>query len=287
MNRQLTTSLILVLLAVAGCTATTPFPIAARPGDTVVLPIGWNKNLTRQNITITITPTSGATITYTPNDANIRTIVNMYPDPASRLVVGTETQQSLGVDADVYGGLINDAVTNNDRDWWQTIVYFDLPPSIAPGMASVDVAGPSGSVLTAPATIEILAGVGKPYDGGDTLFSSQEKQSILTALERTDHYTVNFVASTVPHSIQVEFSHAAGTGKAWIVNPRGDIKNVVWSDDGVNLRVLLVPTHGETLAHLSHFKFYIAGGITDLLLTHVKAYDVNGIPVTDIAAEVD
>ena len=34
-------------------------------------------------------------------------------------------------------------------------------------------------------------------------------------------------------------------------------------------------------------KHPIAGGITDLLLTHVKAYDVNGIPVTDIAAEVD
>jgi hypothetical protein len=287
MNRYVKTSLVLILLAIAGCTATTPLPTAARPGDTVVLPIGWNKEITRQNVTITITPASGTAIVYGPNDPNIRTIVNMYPDPASRLVVGTETQQSLGVDADIYGGLINDTVTNQDRDWWQTLVYFDLPVTIDTGTASIDITGPNGSVLSSPATIEILPGVGSPYDAGDTVFSAQEKQSLLSALERSDHYTVTFTAGTVPHSIQVEFSHTAGIGKAWVVNPRGDLKNVVWSDNDANLKILLVPTHGETLAHLSHFKFYIAGGIADLRLNQVKAYDVNGTPITDINAEVN
>lgn len=275
---------IIFLLAGGGCTATRSFPVAARGGDMVVLPVGWNQDLSRQSVTVTITPSLGASITYGPNDPNIRAIVNLYPDPVSKLVVGTETDQELGVGANLYGASINDQITAADKDWWNTVVYLRLPSNVPQGDAQIDITGPQGLVTQHPIVVEILPAAGTTT-GGDP-FNSAELEQQLASLERADHYLIDFVGSAVPHAIQVEFSHTLGVGKPWVANPRGDIKNVAWSDDGANLRVLLTPTHGQTPAQLAHFRFYIAGGISDLRVTQVKAYDVNGNPIPDIVAEV-
>src|ERR1700687_4184575 len=80
-------------LALAACSGTQTFTPAARAGDTVTLAVGWQKTLQRQNLTVTITDANNSVTTYLPNDAHVRAIVNLYPDPASRAVVDTATGQ--------------------------------------------------------------------------------------------------------------------------------------------------------------------------------------------------
>jgi hypothetical protein len=289
MQIQFTKLLLATLLAstLAGCVATSPFPIAARSGDTVVLPVGRVIGLSRKNITVTIAPAAGPAINYGPNDPRVRAVLNLYPDPVSRLVVGTETQQSLGQDADVYGGMVNEQLTGRDKDWWETILYFDLPRPLAEGTAKVTINGPQGPINSQPALIEVLPGSGGQYNPALGLFDGNQVQNILGLLERADHFTVNIRGKTVPHSIQIELARSAGVGKPWVANPRGDIKNATWSDDGAKIKILLTPTHGQTLAALADFKFYVAGNVTGLRLASLKAYDVNGKPIADISADIE
>ncbi len=61
---------------------------------------------------------------------------------------------------------------------------------------------------------------------------------------------------------------------------------MVWNDDGTNLTVILTPTQGVTLTQMLDFKFYIAGGITGLTQTSLKAYDVNGAPLSGVTASI-
>lgn len=276
-----------VWLWVAGCSSNTTFPVAARPGDSIMLPIGWRTNVTRDNLTVTFQAAAGgATTTYAPSDPNVRAVLKLYPDPVSRLVVGTETQQGFGTNAAQYGNLLNDRVTNQDRDWWQSVVYLDIPRVLSAGRTLVTLSTPQGRVGD-PITIDILSGVGSASDGGaSSLFSGQDATKIFQSLERADHKTVSFVGKTIPHSIQIEFSHTPGVGRPWLVNPRGDIKNITWSAAGATITALLTPTHGFTLDYLTDFKFYVAGGLADLKVTRIRAYDLSGKPLTDIAVDL-
>lgn len=275
--------LALIMVLAAGCATTTSFPTAARPGDTIIVPVGWNKNLTRKNITVTITPSSGSPVTYSPNDPNVQAVVNLYPDPVSRLIVGTETQHGLGYDADTYGASIGAQLTNQDKDWYNTVIYLRLPSTLPSGSAAIDVVGPEGPINQQPALVEIIPGSGTLPSGP---LSPQEMANLLGSLERADHYTVTFTGSTVPHSIQLEMAYSLGSGKAWVVNPRGDLKNLLWTDTGSNLRVMLTPSNGQTPEHISHFKFYVAGNITGLKTTHLRAYDVFGNLIPEIKAVI-
>jgi len=275
----------IMLIAATGCTATHTIPQAARAGDTVGFSVGWQQDVSRDNLTVSMTDALGVTTTYNPNDANVRAVVNLYPDPVSRLVVGTQTQQALGVAANTHGQTINDNITNQDRDWWNTTVYVDLPTTLATGNTQVTLTGPQGNLTANPIDIEIVAGTGSPIGLIDTTWGTDpaEVPNIFGALERADHHTISFAGTTVPHSIQLEIFRDAGIGVPWVINPRGDFKNLVWADDGGAIIVLLTPTNGQTPTHMSDFKFYIAGGVTGLSVTQLTAYDSNSNEITDLA----
>jgi len=110
-------------------------------------------------------------------------------------------------------------------------------------------------------------------------------------MQRAGHYTVNISGSTVPYAVQLDLVHApdvdhGGAGKAHVINPRGDIKNVSWRDDGSNLRVMLMPAKGVALGNMKDFKFYVAGGVTGLNIISVKAVDTNGNPVAGVTGSI-
>jgi hypothetical protein len=114
----------------------------------------------------------------------------------------------------------------------------------------------------------------------------------LRALERVESRMVTFSGEMLPYAIQVDFRHepdrdSGGTGKAHVVNPRGDIKNISWSSDGTHLRVALLPSGDGGVGNLLDFKFYIAGGVTGLQVEDVRAYDAEGNLLTGIAATLD
>ena len=287
MRISLSNCLILALLAlaVAGCAGVQTFPNAARAGDTVALAAGWKHKFSRDNITVTITPSVGNPIVYAPGDPAVRASINFYPDPVSGLVVGTETGQGEGA---TYGSLINNNFTDQDRDWWQTTVFIDLPASLPLGTTYIDISNPEGE--SAWSSVEIVDGVGSPAVFDAELNGPLTEQQ-LASLERADHYVISFDGTTLPYAIQVDFTHDpdaanGGTGVAHVVNTRGDIKNVAWTDDGYNLRVIVTPAKGVALSNMVDFKFYVAGGITGLTVSQVKAFDENGNPVAGVTATV-
>jgi hypothetical protein len=156
MNPQSSIRLFMILALVlwlAACVGVQTFTPVARQGDTVALAVGWQKNLARQNVTVTITDAAGAVVTYPPNDTRVRGVMNMYPDPASRAVVGTMTNQDLGYGATTTGSLINENITANgltgesDNDWWQTVMLLDLPTTMATGTASIKITNSLGGLI--------------------------------------------------------------------------------------------------------------------------------------------
>jgi len=277
--------LLAMLVNMYGCTGIQSFGLTARAGDTIALGVGWRLNLSSQIDNIAVNYKVGGidTVTnYAANDPRIRSIVNSFPDPLSNLIVGRETSQNLGNFDDSLGIAIDGAVTSLDKEWAQTFVILDLPASMDTGVATINITPTVGSPI-GPISVEILAGTGSPH-----LFTNFESLGIganhLTTLRRTPHYEINFQATQVPYSIQVDFTHYAtvdngGVGRAYVVNPRGDIKNISWSDDGANLRVIISPTGLQPPIWMKAFKFYIAGGITNLTESSVQGYDENGNPV--------
>lgn len=281
----------------SACVGLQSFTTAARPGETVALAIGWNKTLTRQNMTVNITPSSGPAIIYAPNDARVRAILNLYPDPASRAVVGYQTGQALGgggasIGSQIANRTYNASTEESDPDYWQTTVYLDLPTTLPEGPATITITGGTDAPLN-PTHIDILPGSSVKNMFSVYAWDSADSDTrilpsnALTAMERAAQFTVTFSGTTIPHSIQFQFSHTPLVGKTWIVNPRGDLKNVLWTDNGSNAKVILTPTSGITLSQMIDFKFYISGGVSGVNATTIKAYDANGNPVIGITANID
>lgn len=279
-----------------GCADTRTFTTGARKGETVALAIGRQQYLQRQNLTVTITDAAHASTVYLPNDPRVRGIVNLYPDPASRAAVGQQTGQDLGYNAVSVAAFLD--IPASDSDWYQTTLFLDLPTVIATGPATISFSESTGITLNT-AAVEVLSGtassdtfdVYNPGAPGYPFNVVANVPSAIRAMERADNYTIEFPGdwgAIVPHAIQLEFTHTFGIGKPWVVNPRGDLKHTIWSDDGTNLRVMITPANGNTLDYNPKNKFYIAGGIAGLVLkpNGLKAYDINGSPITGVTATV-
>ena len=281
---------LLPILFVVGCSGTRTFHDYARAGDTVAVAAGWKENFSRDRITVYITPSDGGPdIVLGPNDPAIRAVVNFYPDPLSSMVVSERTRQDVTPFAQTYGGLINTQFTDGETDWFQTMVFVDLPTSLPTGFTSVYIDEPGGNFVQSG--LEIVAGVGTP--NAFTAASAGElSRNHLAAMERTSHYKVSFSGTTVPYAIQLDFTHdpdvsSGGVGKAYAVNPISGVKNVSWNDDGSSLRVILTPAANVALDGFSDFRFYIAGGIQNLSAPTTTAYDINGDDVLGVVASVE
>lgn len=277
--------LIISINSLYGCTGQNVFGLAARSGDTVAFTVGYYPNLSRQGITVTITDSLGAQTIYNPGDANVRGLINAYPDPLSYLVVGKTTNQDLteGFESGL-GSIIEFVTTDGSKEYLQTTLIMDLPVGMSSGNATVEIT-PTGDASLPAANIEILSG-----SGTSDIFGTHQNVTIVPemvkTMERANHYEINFqAASPMPYGVQINFTHNAdvdnaGVGRAHVVNPRGDIKTVSWSDDGTNLNAIILPSKNQTLTDMKDFKFYIAGGITGLVLLDAQGFDVNGNSVS-------
>ncbi len=278
----------MTLVVLAGCTGSRPFHDVARAGDTVAIAAGWKHYYSRDNITVTITPSSGSPIVLAPNDPAVRAVVNLYPDPISSLLVSQRTGQDLTPAAQTYAWMVGQSATGGDADWWQTTVFVDLPVSLPAGTTTVEITNPQNETVSSEFDIVPGTGQANPFEaqGNGPLNPNQ-----LASMERIGHYTLSFSGSTIPFAIQIDLVHNpdmnnGGSGKAYVVNPRGDLKNVAWKDDGTHLRMILTPASGSALNNMKEFKCYVAGGVTGLLATSVKAFDINGNPVSGVTATV-
>ena len=275
---------LLLSFFLSGCGGIRTFSTQTLAGSTVAVPAGWAQDFTRDNISITVTDSASTVFNIPIGDAAIRAVTNMYPDPVSSLVVDYRID-----DPSNFGDTINTNQTAEDDDWWQTIVVFDTPAGMANGTADVTVNGPTGSY--GPVDLDVIGTGGTPdplqasFAFGDVTLTP----GFLDPMDRPAHFTVNFSGGTIPYAIEVNFSHdpdstVGGTGTALAINPRGDNTSMVWNDDGNNMKVIIMRANDLVIDHIKDFKFYVAGGITNLSLGTVTAYDANGAVVAGVSA---
>jgi len=293
MIRKIKTKICLCLLLagaalLSGCGALRTFHEYARAGDTVALAAGWKHDFARDKITVTITPAAGAPQVYLPGDPAIRAVVNLYADPVSSMVVSEKTKQDLTDSARTYGYLVNYNFTGNDRDWYETTVFLDLPPTLTTGLATINIVSSTGE--TASSTLDIIPGTGQP-NTFDAVLSGPLANEQLAVLERVPHFIVSFSGTTAPYAMQLAFTHDpdvthGGWGKPYVANPRGDLKSLIWNDDGTNLKVILRPAKSTDINSLKDFKFYVTGGISGLAVNSVQAFDANGAAMIGVTASI-
>jgi hypothetical protein len=255
--------------------------------------------LERSDVVVRITDSSNFTQDIPGPDPAVRMWANAYPDPVSKMVVGRETNQGLGVQAQsvAYGV---ELVSGSSKDWYNTMMLVDLPSNLAPGTATIDVLHNGQSILLGTITVEIIPGTGSPSTFGSYGLGGLSPNYLQSA-ERANHYQVSFSGSTVPAAVQVEIAHNpdkenGGVGQAFVTQPRADINAISWTDDGSTLRVMVLPSWYKTAEDIAAtsgnvrlmnwFDFYIAGNITGLQTPIVSAYDVNGSPVPGVIATI-
>lgn len=278
---------VIQLLLLSACSGIQTYPNKVSAGDTVTLGLGWQKNFRRDNTSVHITPSTGGTITYQPGDPALRALINFYPDPVSYMIVGTETNQDANFNyGATYGNMVNRYFTGGDKDIWQTTAFINLPESLPLGDALIELENDAGEAVTS--SVLIVEGEGSP-DQFDAEINGPLTPLQLSSLERSPHFEVAFSGSSIPYAIEVTISHDpdighGGAGEVYVVNPRGDIKNIFWSDTGTVLKVYVTPTRIKLLNNFNDFKFYLAGGVGSPVVDDVKAYDIDGNLITGITA---
>jgi len=306
-------SIIAAAVMLAGCVGGRTFHDYARAGDTIAVATGWKHHFQRSNIEVTITDNASTVTTYSPGSTAVRGSINFYPDPVSGLVLSDRLNTNASPFAKTYAGLVNSETTNDDRDWWETVVFVDLPDPMALGDATITITdlGSSASETSQSIVTIVPDDMGQGTGGTSNIFHStlgayafDMQNEHFQSLERTPHYVVTFSGATVPDAIQVELTHAAdaahnGTGIPYVVNPIGTVKNLSWAPtgtSGTDLRVIMTPATDGEIKTMNDFKFYVAGGINGVAVVDqdtinpgldVNAYDSGGFPVTGVTANVE
>ncbi|MCW8831385.1 MAG: hypothetical protein OQK32_07700 [Gammaproteobacteria bacterium] len=288
-----------ILAGVSGCTGFSVQGNSSRSGETVSIAVGYRPDLTQDNITIGITDYAGTTTTYLANDPAIQLVYNMYPDPISAFLVSGETGLIIDGSYPGFSEMTEIGFTNNSKDFFQTLVFFNLPQGMEPGIAHIQVYKDGAPLIPLDLSglpkleVEVVAGEGDSqnwlYEGGG-LFPG-----LLESFQRVSRYrVVTFSGSTIPHSIQLTLNHDpdidnGGAGRAFITTPRGDIIRANVYDDGLKMNVILSPVQvDKTQPNIENFKFYVAGDITGWQIEpdSVKAFDINGEPVAGVVADL-
>ena len=250
--------------------------------------LGWKKNFNRDNVTVRITPSSGTDITIPPGDPAVRALINFYPDPLSSAIVSRETGSDLTLFAQTYAQTITANFTNGDKDWYQTTIFIDLPSSLPTGLTQIMVSNTEGDY--AISNVEIIEGSGQP-SSFTAEFSTELTRHHLDSFKRVEHYTISFTGSEIPHAIELTLTHdpdstAGGTGNAIAINPIGYKKNLFWTDNGIAMKVILTSNITNNPDNILDYKFYIAGGVNNVNITEVSAYDINGDEILGIFATI-
>ena len=272
--RKLSIALIITVMGLMGCAGYQTHNHLARSSDTVAVGGGWLQTLSRDSMRVVITDWAGAETTYNSGDPAIRAVINMYPDPISNIAVSRETGIDSSPFAQTYAQQVNANYTGGDNDWWQTVVFIDLPGGMEIGDANILIESidPVTSLVveSVNSTVEIVPGAGAPNPF-------------------TAKYPWGAPFSLIPAAVSIELIHDpdvdnAGVGRAFVVNPTGEIKNIHWVDDGATTKAIILPATSGGFSSIVDFKFYVSGGIEGLYVSSVQAYRQNGEEIFTVAA---
>jgi hypothetical protein len=300
---------LLICITQASCGGLKAFHEHAQAGDTVAVPLGMQPDFSKDNVTVTITPSVGADIELTATDPAIRALLNFYPDPVSNMMVSRETGVDMSTFASTYGASVLGSAANM-KDFYQTTLFLDLPGSLPVGLTSILVSNGLGT--THAATVNITGPGGTPstfnsdFSGGLLL-----TEPMLDSMSRATHTTVSIAPvgpEPVPHAVELDFTYDPDpsfigndtegrpfAGRPLVINPTGYLKNLSWSDDGANLKIIMLESKDGIITNdssrtelsdiMTDYNFYISGSITNLQLISAQGYDIDGNGV-DVAVDL-
>lgn len=268
------------------CGGKSTFHEYARVGDTIAIPTGMQPNFNKDNITVTITPSSGPDIVLPATDPSIRAVVNLYTDPLASIKVSHEVGTDFTTSAQTYyQSVIFSAGLN--KEWYQTTVFLDLPSNpvdLPLGMTQITV---SNGVDSFTSELEVIPGTGK----ANTFFadiigagSFALQPDMLDGLSRVEHNTVSINSDNIPAAIEVVLSHDAGS--TYLANSLGSQKSMNWSDDGSNIKVILMASKDGIIEDMNDYKFYVTGTFSSLTCQSATLYDINGIELDEVSNNI-
>jgi len=294
-------SLIPLLLIISGCTALTPFPQAARSGDTVALAIGSQDGIMSKNNT---------QVFYTPDfpfgsspieiTSGIRSIFNIYADPTSTAYSKTNTNANL-----------NFKYLHHEPR--QTVIALDLPSlPVGSGIINVTTTVPQPVPLendpglgaypdlnTINIPFEIIQGNGSPnpFDfattfGGTLTGSLQQLRPRHQALVRPPvadsaaYWPATFGAIELVMDLPMVDDGGTVTEDSFrvimqdVTNYTDSRAQLAWSYDGTNLKVMFISATGKLQFYEP--RFAVVGETADFttvpVISSVNYYDINGNP---------
>jgi hypothetical protein len=241
---------LLLVIALSGCIAVNPLPIAARAGDTITLAVGSPDGIKKANTTVSYQPDAGGS----PIDltANVTSVFKLYPDPTSPLVAGGASN---------YWDLLD----SSGHVPWISVVSINLPTTMPVGTGEIHVNTPavyptdSMSVNSASIAFEVLPGTGAPHPLAYLIGTSGTTTNIgnLTGLQSAHQVVVRpkFPSSmTWPTygAIQLKLRFVDGAppanGYQFVAEDAteytGSARNISYSDSGDQLLVMYTSAYG-------------------------------------------
>jgi len=276
---------LVITLSLSACGGLRTFHEYARAGDTVAIAAGMKPDFNKDNISITITPSSGAPIELSADDPAIRGIINLYPDPISSMKMSKELKVNLTPSAQTYANTTFNTA-NKDNDWFQTSVFLDLPSNLPVGLTQIEITNGLGS--THSATLDIIEGVGISNTFLTDSYGVNVDAVMFDSLARVDHATVRLQSETIPAGVELLFEYAPDTptgliGQIFVVNPLGYRKNLQWSDDGSQVRIIMTESKKGVIDNINDYKFYITGGAVNALsFVSLQGFDNNGQKISGV-----
>jgi len=242
-------------------------------------------NFNKDNISITITPSSGLPIVLSSDDPAIRGIINLYPDPISSMKISPQLNQDITPSARAYADTTR-FTANGNNDWYQTSVFMDLPISLPVGLTQIEITNGLGSSHSA--TLDIIEGIGQPNTFSTDSSAVDLDKAMFDSLARISHKTFNLQSEILPSAVELLFEYPADMperirDKIFVVNPLGERKNLHWSNVGVNLKILITESKGGVIDNINDYKFYITGTASNYLtFVSLQGFDIDGYPISGI-----
>jgi hypothetical protein len=294
---------VLQLIVLSGCTGVNPFPLAARGGDTITLPVGSQDGMDKSNTTVSFTSDLDAT----PVDltGNIRAIFNLYADKTSYSYSST-TQFN------------DDNFRYLHHEPWQTVIALDLPNGLqlGPGKVRVQTTVPQATNALEPGYtgtypdlntvdigLEILPGTGSPtlfryktlFNGTlDSTLSDLEpgRQALVRppVADPTNQWAATFGA--IEFKVAVPMTDVSGTGIIDNTSVRLVTQDVSmftdsnahssWYFDGSELTVMYISNTGQMYYYEPRFSVMAEKAEFNSvpMITSVRYFDVNGNEIT-------
>lgn len=278
-------------LLLSGCIGLDAYPIAARAGDTITLPLGSPERMARNNTSVLFEDSEGNIHDLT---GDVRAIFKLYPDRASK------AWDSSGTVA-----LVSSAL----HEPWLTVMALDLPASLPVGTgtlrvtSSADYPEVSAHINAVPLRLEILpgAGVSNPLEYVLGTTASSTATGDLRALEPRTTVTINNTSRGTNLYGAIEIKARIGTTKGVQLSPSHvrvimeDLTVVsesrrtwFWDmDNGEDYTVVLISPEGWLADYEAHFKvvFKQAAIVGTPTITSVRYFDLNGAEVVGPPAE--